>query len=457
MTMSDLDAVALAHFFDELRVRPGHEIRDLERLSGGASRETFRCTLVVPAPDVATDDLIVQRARPGALPLAGGMVGEGRLLTAAAARGVPVPEVVAACDDPAVLGASFIVSRRLPGESIAPRLLRDQEYADARPRLVPQAAAALAAVHAIDPAAVPHLRDDDPLRQLRVLLDGLDVARPAFELALRWLAEHRPAPVPARVVHGDFRLGNLLVDHDGLRAVLDWELAHLGDPLEDLGWFCVRAWRFGHRPPVAGLAERDVLYGAYEAARGTAVDRAAAHWWEVLGTLRWGVICALQTAAHLSGASRSVELAAIGRRVCETEYDLLLLLGTAPVTVDELADRLGPLTWPSGPHPAPDAVELLAAVEEFLAGPVLTGTEGRLRFHARVAANVVAMVRRELGASQVVSARHASRLAALGLHDDRGLAARIRSAGAGVEERGAVESGVLDALAVANPGYVGER
>ena len=117
-----------------------------------------------------------------------------------------------------------------------------------------------------------------------------------------------------------------MVGPDGLRAVLDWELAHLGDPIEDLGWFCVRAWRFGSTDPAGGFGSRDELLAAYEAAGGGAVDPAELHWWEVLGTLKWGVICVMQATAHLTGLSRSVELAAIGRRVCETEHDLLELL-----------------------------------------------------------------------------------------------------------------------------------
>jgi aminoglycoside phosphotransferase (APT) family kinase protein len=128
------------------------------------------------------------------------------------------------------------------------------------------------------------------------------------------------------VVHGDFRLGNLLVGRGGLRAVLDWELAHLGDPLEDLGWLCVKSWRFGAEPRVGGFGELDDLVAAYERASGTAVDRDALAWWEVVGTLKWGIMCMVQAAAHLSGATRSVELAALGRSVCEVEHDLLDLL-----------------------------------------------------------------------------------------------------------------------------------
>jgi aminoglycoside phosphotransferase (APT) family kinase protein len=117
-----------------------------------------------------------------------------------------------------------------------------------------------------------------------------------------------------------------MVGPDGLRAVLDWELAHIGDPLEDLGWLCVKAWRFGSQRPVAGVGDYADLFGAYERESGAPVDADAVRWWEVLGTLKWGIMCIVQAEAHLDGSTRSHELAAIGRRVCENEYDLFLAL-----------------------------------------------------------------------------------------------------------------------------------
>lgn len=297
------------------------EVRDLRRLTGGASRETW--AFDAAHADGAVDQLILQRARvPDSQPA---LALEARLLRAAAGAGVPVAELVASEGDD-VLGAHVLVSRRLEGETIARRLLRDDEWATARERLVGQCAAALAAIHRIPPGAVPGLPDDDQLARYRDVLDGFGDAHPVFELAFRWLDAHRPAPSPPTVVHGDFRLGNLLVGPDGLRAVLDWELAHLGDPVEDLGWMCVRAWRFGGSRPVAGLGGYDELLDAYAEASGRRVDPDHLRWWEVLGTLKWGIMCKVQAAAHLSGAARSVELAAIGRRVCENEHDLLRLL-----------------------------------------------------------------------------------------------------------------------------------
>jgi aminoglycoside phosphotransferase (APT) family kinase protein len=304
------------------------EVTEPVRLSGGASRETWSFDAVVGGE---VRPLILQRERAGGARQTG-MGVEAALLSAAAAVGVPVPAVVA-CDDAgggdggrSALGAAFLVVERLEGETIPRRILRDEALAAARHRLAAQCGAALAGIHAIDPDDVRGLEEVDQLDRYREALDVLGEPHPAFELAFRWLAEHRPRSSARTVVHGDFRNGNLLVGPEGLVAVLDWELAHVGDPLEDLAWLCVRSWRFGAEPRVGGFGTVDELVGAYEAAGGGPVQRAALHWWEVLGTLKWGIMCIAQAEAHRSGAVRSVELAAIGRRVCEVEHDVLLLL-----------------------------------------------------------------------------------------------------------------------------------
>ena len=310
------------------------DLGGLRRLSGGASRETW-------AFDADGRPLILQRARPGGV-ATGPMATEVALLRAARATGVPVPAVVlsgAEVDgdgdpdgdregDAGPLGRSWMVVERIEGETIPRKILRDAEFASARPLLAAQCGRALAAVHRIDRGRVSGLDPTDQFERFRELLDAMTEPHPAFELGFRWLDRNRPPVRADTVVHGDFRNGNLVVGPDGLRAVLDWELAHLGDPLEDLGWLCVRAWRFGASPRVGGFGDVDELVAAYEAAPGSTgtVDREALAWWEAMGTLKWGVMCMLQAATHLSGTVRSVELAAIGRRVCEVEHDLLLLL-----------------------------------------------------------------------------------------------------------------------------------
>jgi len=302
---------------------PGVEVGDLGRMAGGSSRETWAFT--VHGGEAPPARYVLRRDPPGA-PSSGVRL-EAGLLAAAARAGVPVPGIVAAGDADAGLGAAFVVMEFVDGETIPRRILREQALAPARAVMAAQCGEILAALHTIEPHEVPGLAGGDQLESLRGLLDHLGQPHPAFELGLRWLASTRPARTGETVVHGDFRNGNLIVGPEGVRAVLDWELAHLGDPMEDLGWLCVPAWRFGAPLPVGGFGTVEDLVAAYERASGRRVDRDVLHWWEVLGTLRWGIICIVQAMTHMTGAVRSVELAAIGRRVCEVEWDLLEAIG----------------------------------------------------------------------------------------------------------------------------------
>jgi aminoglycoside phosphotransferase (APT) family kinase protein len=302
------------------------EVHGLRRLTGGASRETWSFDLHHGG---TTDELILRRAPAGAP--ANKASGDLMLLEAAAIReaarvGVPEPEILAAESDVGVLGTPFIVMRRVAGETIARRILRDEQFATARSRIAGQCGAILGALHTMDTAVVPGAPDIDALTVLRAMFEDTKVVSPTLELAFRWLRANRPESTRKVVVHGDFRLGNLIIDEQGVAAVLDWELVHLGDPMEDLGWLCVRAWRFGGPQPVAGVGPYDELFAAYVKASGVAIDPAVVQWWELYGTVKWGVICIVQANRHLSGAERSVELAAIGRRLCEQEYDALHLL-----------------------------------------------------------------------------------------------------------------------------------
>lgn len=298
------------------RVFPHGLVEGLERLTGGASRSTWRC-------DVDRAPYVVQRQRGDITERDMGV--EASVLEAAAVAGVPVPRVVGCVTDPD--GTTSLVTRHVDGETIARRILRDDRFAGARAVLTRQLGEAVARVHSIDPADVPGLEHADALVTTRDRLDELGEPHPTFELAFRWLDTNRP-PRSERlaVVHGDYRLGNVIVDDHGLAAVLDWELVHLGDPVEDLGWLCSPAWRFGAPLPVAGVGHRDELLRAYAAVSGVEIDPDVLLWWEVFAIVRWGVICIGQADAHRSGAARSHELAAIGRRVCETEHDLFLTL-----------------------------------------------------------------------------------------------------------------------------------
>jgi aminoglycoside phosphotransferase (APT) family kinase protein len=304
-------------------------VEGLQRMAGGASRETW--SFRVPAAGAASQRgqrLILRRDPPGATRITptSSMGHEAAAIRAAEAASVPVPTVVAASEDAALVGSPFIVMHHVDGETIPRRILREDSFADVRPRLAGQCGAALAGIHSIDRAAVPGLADVDQLAHYRGVLDEIAEPHPAFELALRWLERNRPPQRERCVVHGDFRHGNLIISPERLSAVLDWELVHLGDPMEDLGWVCVKAWRFGSALPVGGFGHYEDLVAGYEGAGSAPVDRDAMAWWELFGVLKWGIICIMQAVTHLTGNVRSVELAAIGRRVCETEWDLLQML-----------------------------------------------------------------------------------------------------------------------------------
>jgi len=297
-------------------------VHDLRQLTGGASRETWSFDAVRGNGQIRP--LILRRDPPGAP--REGMSVEALAIKAAGRAGVPEPEVIAYGDDGAALDAPFIVMQRLEGETLARRILRDDAYAEVRPRLAEQCGEILGRIHGIPTDEVPCLRHPDVLADVRDTIRSFDDASPALELGLRWLEEHRPQPTGEVVVHGDFRNGNLVIGPDGIRGVLDWELVHRGDPMQDLGYLCVRAWRFGVDRPVGGFGSYEDLFSGYERVSGRRVDPDVVRWWEVFGTVWWGGACMRQAWRHLSGEERSVELAAIGRRVWEQEYDVLLLL-----------------------------------------------------------------------------------------------------------------------------------
>jgi aminoglycoside phosphotransferase (APT) family kinase protein len=248
---------------------------------------------------------------------------EAAAMEAARSAGVPVPRIVTAGDDPEPFGRPFMIMQRIEGETLARHILRDDEFAKARTSFAGQCGRILARLRATEHQDVPGLAYDDQLERWTEILRLTDAPVPTFEWALRYLQHERPPENDPTLVHGDFRLGNLIVGPEGVKAVLDWELVHLGDPMEDLGWLCARPWRFRGPEPVGGMGEYTDLLDAYEQESGTPVDIEQLRWWEVFATLRWGIICLLQAARHLTGSERSVELATIGRRVAETELDLL--------------------------------------------------------------------------------------------------------------------------------------
>jgi aminoglycoside phosphotransferase (APT) family kinase protein len=299
------------------------------RLSGGASQETWSFDIVHPNGNIGA---ILRRAPSGygAAPArAAGLNAEAMLMQLAHDAGVPSPRVLHVLWPQDELGTGFIM-QRVDGETIARKILRDEQFANARPKLARQLGKVAAGIHGLPLPQLPELRRMTATKEIADLereYRSFGWPRPVFELALRWLRDHDPGPSDeVTLVHGDFRHGNLIIGPDGVRAVLDWELAHLGDPMEDLGWICVNSWRFGEiDKPVGGFGSREELFEGYEQA-GRRVDPDRVMFWEVMGTLRWGVMCCGMMQRFRSGPDHSMERAMIGRRSSETEIDLLRLL-----------------------------------------------------------------------------------------------------------------------------------
>ncbi|MBI5322848.1 phosphotransferase family protein [Bradyrhizobium sp.] len=306
-------------------------VSGVARLSGGASQETWTFDIVHPAGNVGA---ILRRAPPGygASPSpsrAAGLDAEAVLMQLAHDSGLPSPRVLHVLKAEEGLGRGFIMVR-VEGETIARKILRDDEFAKARPILARQLGRVAAGIHALPGAKLPKLRSMTSTTEIADLAReyrSTNWPRPVFELALRWLADHDPGPSrEITLVHGDFRHGNFIIGPDGVRAVLDWELAHFGDPMEDLGWICVNSWRFGGiDKPVGGLGMREDMFAGYEET-GRKVDPDRVMFWEVMGTLRWGIMCGRMMQRFRNAPDHPMEQAMIGRRASETEIDLLRLL-----------------------------------------------------------------------------------------------------------------------------------
>jgi len=310
---------------------PG-EVRELVRLTGGATKATWSFDAVVGA---TTLPLILQQSRPGppgAIPegatpsLCG--ANEAALLAAARAAGVPAPlvRIVVPPDDP--LGEATVTDR-VYGETLGKKINTDVRFAAVRPGLASRCGSILASIHHIDATGLDFLVVQTPREQLaayRAIADAYDHPLPALEFGLRWVAEHLPEAPRRCVIHGDFRNGNLIIGEDGVRCVLDWELAQIGDPMLDLGWLCVKTWRFGGALPVGGFGHRDDLFRAYERAGGGAVDPAHVRFWEAFGCVKWALMCLHKGLGHRAGAGGGIEAVAIGRRIEEPLLDLLELI-----------------------------------------------------------------------------------------------------------------------------------
>lgn len=388
---------------------------DVERLSGGASQETYRLTAVVEGTECL---LALRRAAGGETGAVEGRPGpaiEAKLMQVARRAGVPEPEVHLVLDPADGLGDGFVMEW-LEGQTLGARIVRSPDLDKIRPRLAFQCGEILARIHGIDPVPgglAPHLKTvttEEFINEMWQQYREMDTPQPMIDFSARWLLDNRPDEVMPRLVHNDFRNGNLMITPDGVTGVLDWEVCHLGDPMRDLGWICTNSWRFGRRDlPVGGFGSYEDLFAGYTSVAGTEVDRDTVRFWEVFGSFWWAVGC-LKMAEHWrNGPDSTVERPGIARRSSECQVDLVNLLIPGPVALVE-----------GGGNPAsrssidiPTADELLVSVRDFLRADVREVAEGRMGFLARVAANSLDIVLRELDLGPGHRAQERHRLQAL--------------------------------------------
>lgn len=326
MLQERMDALARRH------LGAAGPVRELQTLTAGANKGTW--SFQVPLAS-GMGAFILQRQAPSGAPdpdegpddwvphLDGTQ--EFRVMQAAQAGDVPVPQVRHILVPTDELGEGA-VTEQVAGETIPARVLRQPELAAARERMAAQCGTILATIHRVPVDSLPFLREFDAQATLNLfqrMLDKAALPLPALELALRWARERRPKDARRTLVHGDFRSGNFIVGPEGIRAVLDWEIAHAGNPMEDLGYLCMRTWRFGGAGPVGGFGQRADLFAAYEKASGFAVEPEEVRFWEVIGAMRWALGCVRRGHAWQHQEERKLEFAAVGRRMEEPIYDLL--------------------------------------------------------------------------------------------------------------------------------------
>ena len=302
------------------------QVSNLEPLTGGASKEIWKFEV---SNAKQSTKMILRRGSGIEGPLAIKTADEARIQKEVIKVGAPVPIILAVSKNDEELGDSYIM-HFVEGESIARKILRDKEYKKALPILAYQCGEAIAKIHNVDInnfSFLPKKPAEDQLEDLYSTYQSFEQPSPVFEYAYLWLKEQDFGNFQESLVHGDFRLGNIIINAEGLQSIIDWELAHIGNPLQDLGWVCGNSWRFGKNDKVVGgFGEIEDLLEGYNSISKLKVDKEMVKCWQVFGTFRWGVICLIQAYAHLNGTINSVEKAAIGRRVSETEIDIVDLL-----------------------------------------------------------------------------------------------------------------------------------
>ena len=300
------------------------KIKNLVPLTGGASADINRIIFEDNKEFIVRRSVIKDKA---VMAIPKNM--EAKIQKIVKEYGAPVPEIIMEFSEGAEIGEGYVM-QSVGGETIPRKILRDDSYKNIRNKLPYEIGKSLAQIHKTKLEKLQDLEKitfSESLEKLFIIYESFDQPQPVFDLAFKWLENQKILDYEEVLVHGDYRFGNFIISEKKLESIIDWELAHIGNPMEDLGWLCVRSWRFGNvNKRAAGLGDVDELIAGYEANSKIKIDKSQLDMWQLYGSLKWGIICMVQTFAHLSGAVKSLEKAAIGRRVSETEFDLMNMI-----------------------------------------------------------------------------------------------------------------------------------
>lgn len=327
---------ALEAFIARQAGAEGVAIGEAKLLAGGAVQENWLIRAdITGGPHAGPLEAVVRTDSPsGGVAVSHNRAAEFALLKAAFAAGVTVPEPLWLCADPQVIGRPFFIMRCIGGTAAGHLLVKDGRYGGDRVQLAERLGMELARIHSIRPPRtdLPFLEwyEEAPalhsINRFRKYLDGHGIPHPALEWGLRWLERNAPPRGDIVLSHRDFRTGNYMVDEKGLTGILDWEFAGWSDPLEDIGWFCAKCWRFGAKGREAGgIGEREDFYRGYEKVSGKPLDRDQVRYWEVMAHAAWAIIAIQQAERHVSGEETSLLLALTGHIVPELEYEILTM------------------------------------------------------------------------------------------------------------------------------------
>jgi aminoglycoside phosphotransferase (APT) family kinase protein len=274
-------------------------VADVQRIHGGASRETYRLRLLWREAGDARERRLVLRRDPEGSLIETERATEFLAYRAFQGSEVPVPEILWLEEDPRWLARPFFVMAEVEGCQSSPEALLTPPLAAHLEHVGEQKWTILGAVARADPGSLgltDAMQTVGPgecwrrelARWERVLDEDELCPQPIGRAAIRWLRRHPPPPARRlAVVHGDFRTGNFLVDGSGtIRAVLDWEMCHLGDPLEDLAWSLNRIWCWARDDRAGGLLPRARAVEIWQKTSGLRADPAALHWWDLFSSVK---------------------------------------------------------------------------------------------------------------------------------------------------------------------------